>query len=376
MDSKSRLLKAWRFEEPDRVPLELQLYPPARGLPGADLIARFEAEEADNFRHVGGFDWGFLGLDSTYSEETIEDVPGAYKRIRRTHATPAGTFTAVTRHVYGDGDPHDYHWEKRYIETLDDFQRLVDAERRVRPFDDAVYNKGCADVGTRGVPCTGLLHPLGVLVRSSRMEELYGWMLTEESLTMRFLERTTEQVVASLAAIRDITLADPPVFMTYALEMLISPWLGEAHFKKLVFPFDRRVNEAVHRIGGRHRAHCHGNSSAFLELFADMGVDAVEPLEPPPFGDNNLADAKRRVGKRMLLSGNVVTQAFHLPSFNVGDVRELVKRAIGEGAPGGGYTLHTTGGAVGNGKTREQCIKCIDCNLAMIDAWREFGAYR
>ena len=54
----------------------------------------------------------------------------------------------------------------------------------------------------------------------------------------------------------------------------------------------------------------------------------------------------------------------------------MVKRAIDEGAPGGGFSLKTTGGAVGNGKTREQGIKSIDCNLALIDAWREFGAYR
>lgn len=106
-----------------------------------------------------------------------------------------------------------------------------------------------------------------------------------------------------------------------------------------------------------------------------MGVDAVEPLEPPPYGDNILAEAKKLVGKRMLLSGNVVSQAFHLDSFKIGDVRDLVKRAIEDGAPGGGFTLRTTGGAVGCGKTKEQCIKEIDCNLALIDAWREFGSY-
>ena len=77
----------------------------------------------------------------------------------------------------------------------------------------------------------------------------------------------------------------------------------------------------------------------------------------------------------MLLSGNVASQAFHLDSFQVADVRDLVRKAIEEGAPGGGFTLRTTGGAVGGGKTREQCIRSIDCNLALIDAWREFGTY-
>ena len=33
MDSKTRMLKAWNFEEPDRVPLEIYLY---RLQPGTD----------------------------------------------------------------------------------------------------------------------------------------------------------------------------------------------------------------------------------------------------------------------------------------------------------------------------------------------------
>lgn len=375
MNSRSRMLKAWNFQEPDRVPLEVYLYAPAKGLPGADRILEFQETEADNFRGVAGFDWGFLGLDTTYTEEVIEDVPGAFKRLRRTHTTSAGTFTAITRHDYADGDPNDYHWEKRYIATLDDLRRVAEADRTVRPFNLTSYNAGCATVGTRGLPCTGLFHPLGTLARSSTMDEVYMWLLSEHRIVTRYLEETTAQICATLLSIRDEQLASPPIFMTYALEMLTPPWLGKTHFSKLVFPFDKRVNDAVHCIGGRHRAHCHGNSGEFLELFADMGVDAVEPLEPPPYGDNVLVEAKESVGKRMLLSGNITSQAFYLDSFRVEDVRELVKRAIEEGAPGGGFTLKTTGGAVGNGKTREQCVKSIDCNLALIDAWREFGCY-
>lgn len=375
MDSKSRMLKAWNFEEPDRVPIEIYLYPPAKGLPGTDKISEFQEKEADNFRGVGGFDWGFMGLDTTCTEEVMEDVPGEFKRVRRTNFTPAGTFTAITRHFYNDADPNDYHWDKRFIETADDFKRLAEADRKIRPFNMEAYNKGCAEVGNRGLPCTGLFHPLGRLVRNSNMEEVYVWLMTEERLVMQYLERCTEQICETLCSIKDKELSDPPIFMTYALELLIPPWLGKEHFNKLVFPFDKKVNEAAHRIGGRHRAHCHGNSGEFLELFADMGIDAVEPLEPPPYGDNILAKAKKLVGKRMLLCGNVVSQEFCLDSFRVEDVRDLVKKAIADGAAGGGFSLKTTGGAAGNGKTREQCIKDIDGNLALIDAWREFGLY-
>jgi Uroporphyrinogen decarboxylase (URO-D) len=375
MDSKSRMLKAWNFEEPDRVPLEMRLYPPAKGLPGADKIREFQENEADNFMGVAGFDWGFVGLDTEYSEEIIEDVPGDFKRTLRTHSTPVGKFTAVTRQDYDENDPYDYHWEKRFIDTVDDFRRIAGADRAIRSFDLEKYNQGCRDIGTRGLPATGVLHPLGTLVRWSNMEEVYMWMMLEDELFIKFLEKSNQQVIDSLATLSNLELEDPPVFITSALEMLIPPWLGKEQFMKYVFQFDKPVNDAIHKIGGRHRAHCHGNSGAFLEFFADMGIDGVEPLEPSPYADNILKDAKKAVGDRMLLSGNIVSQAFYLDSFKVEDVRNLVKRAIEDGAPGGGFTLRTTGGAVGNGKNREQCIKSIDCNLALIDAWREFGAY-
>ncbi|MFA5646230.1 MAG: hypothetical protein WDA18_07755 [Candidatus Ratteibacteria bacterium] len=376
MDSRTRMLTAWDFKEPDRVPLEISLYASAKDLPGAEKILSFQEDESDSFRGVEGFDWGFLGLESDTKEEVIEEVPYQYKRIRKTISTPVGEFTAITRHNYDEGDPNDFYWEKRFIATLDDFCKIAEAKREVRSFHLEAYNNGCREIGNRGLPITGLFHPLGNLVRNSTMEEVYIWLMTEPEITMRYLECCTEQICATIDSLKGKELFFPPIFATYALEMLIPPWMGKKQFTSLVFPFDRKVNEAIHSIGGRHRAHCHGNSGSFLSLFADMGIDGVEPLEPPPYGDNILTDAKKEVGTRMLLSGNIVSQAFHLDSFKVQDVRGLVRKTIEEGAPGGGFTLRTTSGAIGIGKTEQQQRKSIECGLAMIEAWREFGAYR
>ncbi len=379
MDTKSRMLKAWDFQEPDRVPLELGLSPGVENLPGAEEMAEFIEKEGAKFCGVPGFNWGFMGIDSSYHEEVLTDDPGNCRRILRTHSTPAGDFTAVTRHLYDDlyggGDPSDFHWEKRYFENIDDLRRVAEAKRENRPFAAREYNAGCARVGTGGVPSTGLFHPLGNLVRNSNMAEVYMWMVAEEKLIMKDLERCTEQGCDTLQSIRDENLSDPPVFMTYALEMLIPPWLGTSQFDTLVVPFDQKVNDAIHAIGGRHRAHCHGRCAGFLERFADMGIDGVEPLEPPPYGDVSLSRAKQQVGTRMLLAGNIPSQAFYLESFKPSDVRRLVQCAIDEGAPGGGFFLKTTGGSVGNGKNQRQRIKSLECGLALVDAWREFGSY-
>lgn len=374
MDHKTRLLTAWSFREADRVPIEAEVYGPARGYPGADELQALLAEVADNLCGVPGFGWGFFGLDTTYHEEVIEDVPGAYKRIRRTHETPVGPFQAVTLHEYGDLDPHDYHWERRYIHDFADFVRLVEADRsRLRPFSLEAYNKGCRDLGNRGVPCIGGSHPLGALVRQSTLDEVYGWLITERELAHRFLESTTKQIVASLEALRGAELADPIMFRTWALEMLIPPWFGKELFMEFVFPYDKAVNSAIHAVGGKHRAHCHGRCGEYLELFADMGIDGVEPLEPAPYGDTVLAEAKKRVGHRLVLSGNMPSQAFYMMTDD--EVRESVRAAIRDAAPGGGFTLHETGGSSGLGKTREQVICHLAKTRIAIETALEFGRY-
>ena len=374
MTSRQRLQTAWSYQEPDRVPIEIHLYAPAKGVPGSEIIEKFIAEEADNFTGVAGFNWGFFGIDAEYREEVVEDVPDKYRRIRRVYSTAVGEFDAITIQDYDELDPNDYHWEKRFIATLDDFKRLANARRdELRPFVVEAYNSGCREVGERGLPMTGIHHPLGMLMRRSNMEEAYMWLLAEPELTERFLRSTNEQIAASIRALKGVELVEPPIFVTYALEMLIPPWLGKEQFMKFIFPYDKMMNEAIHDIGGRHRAHAHGNTGEFLELFVEMGIDSVEPLEPPPNGDNCLADAKRRVGNSMLLSGNVASPEFY--SCSRADVREMVRRSIDAGAPGGGFSLRTTGGAVGNGKTMEQVKNSVARSIDYIEAALEFGKY-
>lgn len=371
MDSKTRLETAWSFKEPDRVPIELRVAPEARELPEAKRLVEFEKNEADNFLGATTLiDWGFFGLDSQYREEVIEDIPGDFKRIKRIHSTPAGEFYAITKHFHEELSSGDFHWERRYIHTLEEFKRLADAPRNTRPFNKEFYEERCHKEGNRGIVMAYLHHPLGNLVREADTEEVYIWLFTEKKTTHKFLENSNKQVVESILSLEGTGVE--PVFNTAAYEMLIPPWMGKDAFEDLVFSYDKIVNDAIHQIGGRHRAHCHGNSGAYLKRFADMGIDSIEPLEPPPYGDNDLAEAKRTVGDRMLLSGNILGQDFLRMSKQ--DVRAAVKLAIKTGAPGGGFTLRGAN-AGGSAKNIDQVRGFLEKSEVYMDAALEFGSY-
>ena len=51
--------------------------------------------------------------------------------------------------------------------------------------------------------------------------------------------------------------------------------------------------------------HNHGSVSQFLERFADLGIDALDPLEVPPYGDVDLRDGMARIGDRVCLVGGL-----------------------------------------------------------------------
>ncbi len=126
MSHRERLETAWAFREPDRVPVELELTPRYRAHPLAERLVELADRIVDPFLSVPGARFGFFGLPAEEISETIEERPGEFTRCRHMQHTAAGDFIAITYHP---AHSRDYHWEKRYISTIEDLRRLAEAER-------------------------------------------------------------------------------------------------------------------------------------------------------------------------------------------------------------------------------------------------------
>ena len=353
------------------MPIELRLAPAAREDPMAERLVALVDEHADNFIGIPGIDFGFMGLPSEYRETVIEERPGRFRRVHRVHETPVGEFDAITYHPEGLDN---FHWEKRFVSTIEDLDRLIAAPRSLATWDPDTRQRDLERVGDRGYPRGTLWHPLGTLVRNATHEEVYAWFHTEPDRMHRYAETCTRQIVASMEAMDPLDGA-PFCFVTFAHEMLITPWMGHDLFDRYVMPYDREIGQAIHDAGARWRVHCHGNSLTFLERFIELGVDNIEPLEPPPPGDVDLAEASRIADGRMMLSGNIASQYF--TTADPDDVRRQVKEAIRVAAPGGGFTLRTTGGNASTGQARDETTKkrIYDNCEAYLLAGLEYGQY-
>lgn len=89
----------------------------------------------------------------------------------------------------------------------------------------------------------------------------------------------------------------------WASASIISP----RDYERFCQPFHAKAAAAFHELGAKVYLHICGSSLPILELMADTGVDAIEPLDQ--MDTAILADAKRRVGDRVCLKGGVSTLA-------------------------------------------------------------------
>ena len=121
----------------------------------------------------------------------------------------------------------------------------------------------------------------------------------------------------------------------YAGAGFISP----QHYREFVLPYERKVVEgiqAVHKIPVY--THTCGRIADRLELMAETGTSGIDTLDPPPLGNVELAEAKRRIGKRLFIKGNLDPVNILLHG-TPGKVLESALRCIAAGSPGGGYIL-------------------------------------
>jgi Uroporphyrinogen decarboxylase (URO-D) len=112
------------------------------------------------------------------------------------------------------------------------------------------------------------------------------------------------------------------------------PYLPPELFARYVTKYNKRLVEIIHRNGGYARLHSHGNLEKILALIVETGCMGLDPIEPPPQGDVELAYVRKKYGKELVLFGNL--EASDLENLSEYKFREKIKQAISEGTAGEG----------------------------------------
>jgi len=340
LSSRERLLRVFRRQPVDRMPVRIWGVDPllrrgdATWEPLYELVEQYEidlirpwrprAEEQDP------------PIEKTHSERRESGKPDLWERAS-TMETPDGPLTEI-RYAPKDGRPG--YIKKHYIETVTDAKKWLSIPLRKTRTRVESYFELERQTGNRAMLMVGLGEAMYAINHLTGSETFGFWLIEERELLREMIDRAFAQVEDTAKHYLSHGLGD--CYGWVGPELCIPPLASPCDFREFCFEYDKRIADLVHDAGKLVWVHCHGDMDPVLEAFADMGVDCLNPIEPPPVGRLTLAEAKQRIGDRMSLDGGVQDGDFDL--LTPEEMAHVVEETVRQGKPGGGYILCPTSG--------------------------------
>lgn len=214
--------------------------------------------------------------------------------------TPRGDLTA--RYTEKDG-VHTVWRHEPLIKSDSDMDLFLAAPFAPCPPDLAAFEQTRQALGDRGLMEIEMPDPLCLVVENMVYEDFMVRTLQAPAMIDALLDRMAELLYAWLETVLRAGLG--PVFRIFGPEYAAPPMMSPRFFKKAVVAYDRPLVELIHRYGGYVRYHCHGPIARIVDDFLALGVDMTDPCEAPPGGDITLRELADRVGRDLVLMGNI-----------------------------------------------------------------------
>jgi len=328
MTSRERILAAMRFETVDRVPVS----PWRTGKVDPDSpLGKELIRTADPVIDVGSGGDPILGSAARVDTEQRGDTT-----VTIVH-TPKGDLISRRRRTEITSATVEF-----FLKQPDDIERMLSIPYEPPDFDLSHYKEWCDRIGDEGLVMVGLIDGVAVPASWFSPEGFCLAWADAPGLVEHLTAIITERLIHYAER---LCRAGVPAFRIVGGEYA-SVQLGPEGFKRLCIPYDRELTDAIHKHGALAHYHNHGPVMRYLEDFAAIDMDSLDPLEAPPWGDADLGEARRRLGDRICFLGNLddMEVVDKLPTDEVLAIaRERLEAAGTRGFMLGGTTSSTFG---------------------------------
>ena len=239
--------------------------------------------------------------------------------------TPKGNLTSVDAAIPGV----DTLWScEPLIKDVDDAEKILSLPYRFDSPDLTDYYADLERLGQRGVAVCFVSSPLVMVSRMMDFQTFLEWTITECALLERMLRTVQDRLSERLACILEKGVG--PIIRFGGCEQATPPMMSNRLFDELVVKYEAPLWGMVREAGRIVWVHCHGKISTILERFLELGVQMLDPVEPPPQGDILLDDARQRAaGGPMTLVGNI--EMSDLQASSQQEIERKVSQAICRG---------------------------------------------
>jgi hypothetical protein len=350
--SARRICGTYRRDDVDRVPV----MPPINWRAAGDIDAQAFGDwrDEERFRRIARLVQRHCDVWPSYNRVKYPGVfePMSYQRFleapaefveelpperlsetRKRYTTLLHTPRGDLKYVYDMDDGVFTRWDRhKPIQCPEDVERMLSVPYEFRPPDASEYEafrEHRAGMGPDALGGSGVNSMVAMLCGMMSYQQLLEWILIEPQLIRRladaWLERVTEKVGWLLSQ------GVGPFWHFNGVERACPPMMGPAQWDEYLRPYDGEVMRLIKAEDpdARIHVHCHARVGSFLDMFVEMGVDSTDPVEPPPQGDVDLAEAKRKYDGRLVFFGNI--EFLYMETKQPDEVEELVRRAIEDG---------------------------------------------
>ena len=350
--SAARVCAAYRGERADRVPIAS----PISWAPNQDIDSHEFGDwrDEESFRKIAKLVQQHCDVKPTHnavsypgvfagtsyqrfleaSGEHIEQLPVEKVSEKRTrHTTLLHTPKGDLEWAYEEDEGIFTKWDMvKPVKTPEDVEKMLSVPYKFEPPDPSEYEpfrQYREEMGQNAVGGSGINSMVAMLCGMMHYALLLEWVLTEQGLVKlladAWLERVSEKV--------DFMLSQGvgPFWHFNGVERAAPPMMSPKLWDELVVQYDGEIMRRIKAADpdARIHVHCHGKVGTLLDSFIAMGVDSTDPIEPPPQGDVDIADAKRKCEGKLTFLGNIEFLAMETKTSD--EIEELVRHAIEDG---------------------------------------------
>lgn len=361
LTSRERILRIFRNEPVDRPALKLWGATPDEWLLHPDYrpVHKLAMKTTDLFDNAySPFDI-LRGCNPAcgMTETVVDTAKPTLKDRHEVLHTPKGDLHAVHRYSLA-GEPG--YTLEHFVKDAEDLERILSIPWEPHPFSLSTWTQKNARIGDRGIVMLSLDHAAYALHRLTGSETLAFLSVEERSLVEEAISVFSSRIRCH--AREAIQAGFRGVFAWVGPELIIPPLLSPRDFDDFVLRYDKPLCDEIHEAGGYVWVHCHGKVSSFLERFIRMGVDVLNPLEPPKNGDILLSEEVARHGSRIGWEGNIEIQDILLDE--PGELMEKIKTCVAQGSASGRFILCPSAGYMEYPNPTEKYIRNLKLYLA------------
>ena len=307
----------------------------------------------------------FLCSDYPVEIESHTETAGQFQRTSRICHTPGGDLRSVSQTAV---DVYTTWQVEHWCKSTADVDKALSVPYEPARYDASDLPRVQAELGEQGLVMASVGDPAYLAAELMSFQEYMMWAFEETDHFARTVAVIAGRVMENLRRQLDCCVLD--LYRIVGPEYFTAPYLPPAMFRRFVVPHVTEMTRLIHARGGKVRLHCHGKMAQVLDMILETGCDGIDPCEPPPDGDIELDEVKRRCQARgVSVWGNIELKL--LEQAAPGQVRAEVHRIMDQAKAGGGFVLMPTAAPISLALSPR-----TEANYkALIDAGIEFGTY-